>query len=443
MGGLARMFATGFCVDRRGVIAPLTAATMTAMLGCAGLATEAGVWYLTQLKEQSAADLAALAGTIAYANGGSATSVATSVAAANGFATGGKTTVTVNTPPSAGPNIGTSGAVEVVIRQTPALLFASLFLNSAPPITARAVAGLKSVKNACVLGLGGSGYSSGVVATGNAVYGGPGCDIASNANVVGSASVSLGGSSSITAYSIVSEGTCSGCSGSNAILSRPAQQFQPPTSNPFANLDSKALPTFAGSSCTSSSGGTTTLVPYETSGQGYCNSTIKVNGGATLTVTPGTYYLYNTSLTVNGGGSIVCSGCDLAGGQGVTFVFTGSGSNVGDLQLNGNGLIQLVAPKNSADPDYNGVLFYRTSNGTDSTTVDISGNSSSTVAGGAYFPGSQIQFIGNSGTSQSKCTAFVAAQISLSGSSDTAVDTSGCSSYGTSVPQTQAAQLLE
>jgi hypothetical protein len=64
---------------------------------------------------------------------------------------------------------------------------------------------------------------------------------------------------------------------------------------------------------------------------------------------PGTYYIDQGNLQVNGGATLKCTACS-PGGEGVTFVLTSSGSasNIRTVQLNGSATVTLNAPATGA-----------------------------------------------------------------------------------------------
>ena len=71
-----------FATDQAGAITPITAMTLAAMLGMAGLVTDVGVWYVQRRSLQSATDAAALA---AANRPGDAQAIAGQVLALNGY----------------------------------------------------------------------------------------------------------------------------------------------------------------------------------------------------------------------------------------------------------------------------------------------------------------------------------------------------------------------
>src|ERR1043166_4963246 len=114
---------SGLLRDRSGATAVAVAFALTAVLGFAGLGTEAASWYYTKRNMQGAADAAAATAganlAITLQRGGSAsasqfTTDAQSVAAKYGFVNGsGNTVVTAEYPPSTGSYSGDNKYVAV------------------------------------------------------------------------------------------------------------------------------------------------------------------------------------------------------------------------------------------------------------------------------------------------------------------------------------------
>src|SRR5215217_1936205 len=117
--------------DRTGGVTIILALSLPAMIGFAGLGTEAAKWYLTRRTMQGAADTAAAAAALAAGTTNPAVlaSEAKSIAAYYNFVNGrNATTVTVNYPPKSGTH-QTNSAVEVKIRRQESPLLSSLFLR--------------------------------------------------------------------------------------------------------------------------------------------------------------------------------------------------------------------------------------------------------------------------------------------------------------------------
>ena len=136
--------------NRRGNVAVTLAVGLSVVVGAVGLGTDAANWYSTRRTMQNAADLGAegagnaLKVNLPGSSTGDTTAIkeAKSATAAHGFANGGDVTVTVNIPPLSGSHTGSSYnhlAAEVIISQPSPGFFSSIFLNSGPTITTRAV----------------------------------------------------------------------------------------------------------------------------------------------------------------------------------------------------------------------------------------------------------------------------------------------------------------
>src|SRR3954453_16410990 len=133
-----------FRPDRTGGVTAILALSLPAVIGFAGLGTEAANWYLMRRTMQGAADTAASAAATALAAGTTTPAVLTSeakgIAAYYNFVSGSNgTTVKVNYPPKSGTH-QTNSAVEVQISKQESALLSSLFLRQGPTISVRAVA---------------------------------------------------------------------------------------------------------------------------------------------------------------------------------------------------------------------------------------------------------------------------------------------------------------
>jgi hypothetical protein len=136
---------------RKGTVAILVTISLTALMGIAAIALDAGLLMDNRWKTQAAADAAALAAaTNLWQNYSTdqgldpfhyAQASALTTAASNGFDNDGVTsTVTVNIPPLSGENIGKPGFAEVIIQYNQQRAFSSIFGSGDLPVLARAVA---------------------------------------------------------------------------------------------------------------------------------------------------------------------------------------------------------------------------------------------------------------------------------------------------------------
>src|SRR6185437_1875251 len=114
-------FLSRFCCDHSGTIAVMTALSLTALVGFAGLGIETTQWYTEKRAIQAASDDAALSAAIAYSQGNTSTSGYTtegkSVAGTDGFVDGAnQVSVAVNKPPVSGPYASNASAIQVIIN---------------------------------------------------------------------------------------------------------------------------------------------------------------------------------------------------------------------------------------------------------------------------------------------------------------------------------------
>jgi hypothetical protein len=421
---LLRRITTGrrsLTIGRRGSVAAMVAVSGTVLIGFTGLAVDGGTWYLAARQATTAADLAALAGAAARERGQSASLVATDAAARNGFAQGGRNTVTVNNPPESGAFAGNPAAVEVIVTQAQSLHFARLFLAAAPTLSRRAVAAANVDDRVCALALGG-GLELGGNSTANAQR----CALGSNAAAPGG--IRVYGSASVRAAGLVTTGTCDGCAGGDVWTddtraTRPYIVANRPNriTDPFANLQSWVPSPPACGTVTF-----TNDVANISPGQAICES-LSIGSKQTLNLAPGIYYFNNADLTLQAKGSI--------NGDGVTLVFTGEVNTVGTLKINGDATGSLRGPATSlipGHPEAAGLVLYRdaraTNNG-NTNAVHLNGGSTMSIFGGMYFPTSDVVVNGNSDVGYSNCLAVIGYHLSFSGSSDTQVDVSGCAGF--------------
>jgi hypothetical protein len=356
------------------------------------------------------------------------------VASRNGFPNTAPSSVQVNIPPTSGGQQTNASAVEVIVRQQQSLGAAGFFLASAPSVQGRSVAALRDAQNVCVLALTGT-----LQFGGNSTVNAPSCVLASNRRSLAGVETN-GNSFDVAAFSLSTVGSCPNCGSSRFSLAQRFAEWQVPVENPFAHLNTKALPVFGAGTCLNPGNKPTSLAPFETNGRrAYCND-IQVNGNTTLTLTPGTYYLHNASLRLQGG-RVRCPTC--TGNNGLTIVLTGTPSSIGEIEINGNAEVeQLRAPNAPADADYRGVLLFRdpratSTGGGGNPPVRINGGANLNLMGGMYFPNAHARFNGTAGTAL--CGVLVAASFEFTGNAGVAQ----CAEVGTRVPQTRIVVVAE
>jgi Flp pilus assembly protein TadG len=120
--------------DERGVVLVWMALMITVLLGMCGLSLDVANWYLQGTRQLKAADAAALAGAVFLPdNPSAAIAAARDLAADNGYATGGNTTVTVNQEPK-------KSQLRVTITRTVDNFFGALLRLPRTTITRTSVA---------------------------------------------------------------------------------------------------------------------------------------------------------------------------------------------------------------------------------------------------------------------------------------------------------------
>jgi Flp pilus assembly protein TadG len=389
-----------FCrlrTDRSGNILMITALLLPVLVGGVGLATDAGLWFYTHQKMQSAADSAVLSAALSS----TASKEADAVAASYGFVAGSNgVTVTVNSPPHSGAYASTSGATEVVITQPQTPLFSAIFVKSAVEIAARAVA-LTSGKG-CVLALDRSATSA-VGVQGTSAVTLNNCSLYDNSNA--STALSVGGSGQITALSV---GVVGGESGASSITTTQGNHTgMGLVADPYANA---SFGTFSGCDKTNFSAKTTVTIDHGV----YCGG-MKLNAGAIVTMNPGIYYIDQGCLCIAGGATLT--------GDGVTIVFTSStGSNWATATINGGATVTLTAPTTGPTA---GIVFFGDRRMPAGTAFKLNGGSTQVFGGAIYLPEAAVTFAGGSGTSAVGCTQLVADTITFNGNSNFALNCTG------------------
>lgn len=378
---------------------------LVALMGFAGLGVDMGILRYQKRLQQSAADAAALAGAsnLASSSGG-IISGAQAASAANGYTdnSGGATctansgaigcvSVTVNHPPASGPHSGDGKYVEVLVAAVHPTYFMNLLNIQSESITARAVATNASggAQTNCLYTL--SSFGNGIVMSGSAKIDAPNCGVLVNSNLVmngveliaGSIGVSGSYSGSATSPMPVTGMPAAGdplnylnqtapssaCSGNSRV-----------TIN--GNDITQSVP--AGDYCRgvtiSGSDNTVTLNPGVFGG-------ITINGtGHNVSFNPGLYVISGNTGFVVGNGS---SGIRISG-TGVSFY---AGASAGNISLNGNDMtVNLSAPTSGA---LTGMLFWQSPS--NSQTLTLNGNSSSTLEGIMYLPEGQVTINGTNG----------------------------------------------
>jgi hypothetical protein len=294
---------------------------------------------------------------------------------------------------------------------------------------------------------------------GNSVISAPTCALTSNAPGNGfqfGSGQSQGGSSfSANAWSLVSAGGSTSfvpaLESGKLQLTGPQPAFsQKPIANPYAALDnytpqtnSQLASLAASSTCTAfkETRSGPDILNGASSTTAFCSTSL-ASSGAKIVLTPGTYFIQG-QFSSNPGTSITCAGCNPTTGAGVTLVMVGRTQGgrwtPGTVDLKGD--IRPNAPRtNNVNPNLNAVVVYAPGGG----DITITANSTTSLAGAVVAPASNMTLNGNATAANipiSDCTVFITGSLQLQGTAG--FDLSGCSRYGTSIPEVKIVRLVE
>ena len=455
-------------IDGRGSVTVMTALWLLGILFVSAIAIDGGYWYLMRLREQKAADAAAIAGAVVLADGntgsiadttdGAIRAAGQDVAAANGFDSAAATTTVTY------PYNGNSNQVAVLISRTaPTFLSTAFGLISQPPtVNAFAVAALAedTADPVCILGLNGPVTIGALSVELNAK-----CTVASNSTSATAIEVpqALIGSFyslySAGGICVVVAGNCADVGSRYLLEGYPAfapitdliklmlfktqvapAEFQPPVSNPYLPLNTLSLNLAAAPAPQSVS---LPLLPLEETFQpGDYANTLTANA-AVDNFQPGTYVLEN-GIDIQGalGANVVVNG------TGVTFVVQGGAVNIGASSgLNVGVITHLSAPAvNPDNPALSGVLLDIPPSAAVDTLSLGNLNVLSVMQGAIYAPATSVALgalslsLGISG-----CEVIVAKQVTIPSLALGVFPTSStaCAAAGTAMPHPYYVELVQ
>lgn len=364
---MARVAIKKFIQDTSGGTMVFVGFAMIAVVGFAGMAIDIGYWYSVERQAQVAADSAAVAGGFEAMWGGDLAAVraaAEDQAARHGFEA---SAVTVNRPPTSGPNTGEPTAVEVLIRRPTSGLATTLLFRMEIEITGRSVAAQVAGTPVCLVALRSSGQ--GIMVNSDSSIQANGCMVHANSHSLSGIGSNSGSSIDAEAISVVGDYQGTGYT--------PAPDTGvPELPDPLSYL---APPANAGAPCDHNSKsiddeGNETLSPGV-----YCDD-LKIND-SDVTFDPGVYIIRGGEFLVNSDSSI--------SGSGVTFYFTDDAK----FTLNSDSRANLSAPVTG---DYPGILLFQDPSSSNTDNL-FNSDSSSAFEGTLYFPKGKVMV--NSGSS--------------------------------------------
>lgn len=146
--------------SERGATYVYVAILLPAFIGFIGLGVDIGLWQVTKRDTQIIADASAVAGALEVMrfqtdpDEADTNQAALAAAIANGYdAASGLDGIEINDPPVAGPYVGVSGKVEVIMTRQAPIFFSSLFRTEPVFVRSRAVAASGTGGNACIWAL--------------------------------------------------------------------------------------------------------------------------------------------------------------------------------------------------------------------------------------------------------------------------------------------------
>jgi hypothetical protein len=387
--------------DQRGSMITLSAISMTAIIGFAGMGVDVAMWYSEKRVTQSIADAAAVAATYAMQEGASPAEVelaARTEAIRNGFTeTSGNILTVNNAAPLATPGSTIPRADISVTREVPVFL-SGAFLEGNPKVSASATGGVRTLGTICVIGLDEDAGRT-VEFIGN-TYANVGCGVASNSS--SNDALYVGGNATLIANPAQSFGDIVVDGSGELITQLPPMPFSPRVNDPFEN---RLFPLVAGA-CDFNG---LTVNSDQTIGPALEGGSVRICGDFTvkpnrsLTMEPGIYYV--------DGGDVLFQGT--VNGNGVTIVLTGdTESDIGEIDIRAQSTVNLTAP---AAGEYAGIVVHQDANASESGDNKFNGGASLTFVGAIYIKNQPITY--NGGSDIDGCTMIVARIVKFSGTS--------------------------
>lgn len=442
-----------FRKDEAGATAVAMAIMSPILIGGMALGGETGYWYYTQRKLQHAADVAAHAAGVRKRVGESGASLrvsATQVAAASGFIPQMEdtnsdpdaiefvaTNLTLNNPPVSGKAVGDTNAVEIILTETKPPLLSSIFLKQPVQIKARAVAKLfgNAGSPACVLALSDT-RSKAVEVSGNTSVTLNNCSIAVN-SVQSDAYYMPNSTAELTADCISTVGGASIKDTTHGVLELKVcgsvQENAPRTLDPYAGVPEPDISGYACETNGKLKGNVYPKYVHPIYGPFSCYSNgIDIEANTTVTFSAGLYVIK--------GGTMKVADKAIVNANKATFYF----DNNTTAQISGQAELNMTAPTSGM---FAGLVFFGERCDPDivgscDEVFKITGNSSSSILGAIYLPGSTVEFLGNTNASTT-CLQIISDTVTFTGNSDIVMG-AACEGMGTAtIMAGQIVKLIE
>jgi hypothetical protein len=277
-----------------------------------------------------------------------------------------------------------------------------------------------------------------------------------------------GGTVSTAAAYIVGDHTGTGLTATNGI-----QTGVPPHNDPYSGVSDRpgsfpaGITNASGTPCNTAatgqknyhlSGNKTDNFLSGVSGGTYvfCNG-LQVDGGSTVNMCPGTYYIDQGQLSLQGGAilnapptanttpamsSTIC-GTNTSGGVTIVLMNDVSTGNPATVNFAANSVVNLTAPTSGTT---SGIALFQDrvtcSGNSNACSNTLGGGGTQNIQGAIYFPNNSVTYQGgaSSGSLAATCTQFIAYQITFNGNSNFS---SNCASAGTKTIYVTSSQLVE
>lgn len=403
-----------FLRDKSGVSAVLIALILPVLIGFVGLGIDTGMWYSRKREMQTMADSAAISAALTYmANGdrNAAVEIGRSDAIRSGF----------DNPEGVTDVAIVDGNARVTLSEPQSSYFSSMFLSEPVTIESLAVAGpvtsIDTNDTYCMLGL--DINLDKVVEFNGQSQGQIKCGVASNSVSANSLYMNGDAQLQIDPANLSVKGQITKM-GNATLTTRNPPKLGEGGADPYTEL------TVPSGVCDHNNfqinnRSNETLNPGR-----YCNG-IKLSNASNVRFNPGVYVIdegtFQSSLSTS------------ASGTGVTFIFTGSGSNYANMHFSGSSQMEFSAPDSG---DYKGVLFYQdrespsfVGGSQNLYKNQIAGSTQLVLTGAMYFPAQELSFEGSAQLqSGDNCLQVIARKITFIGNSQIQSDLCTGSSLG-------------
>ncbi len=393
-----------FQTDQRGGVALVFGLVVPSLIAFAGLGVDGSYWLMERNKLQASTDNAAISAVQALALNGNDQVLTAEAKKLMGKVYGTSLTgvrVTVQHPPASGAMAGNASAVAVLAERDQPMFFLGMFGLNDSVVASRSVARVDSVTEACLLALSKNEDKAIEISGSSTVT--LGCGLASNSNSSQAAYFSGSSNTKVTGVSTAGDVYLS-TNGKLDTSGGPIKTHSAAATDPYGpegrNLQVPTNP----KNCAEKQlkvHNDTTLQPGR-----YCGGIDFIGG--TTTFAPGTYIIDGGDFKSNGNAALV--------GNDVTFILTGTGAKIAQLDVNGGSDISLHAPKSGSN--FNGILFFQdpARTQTNGSPSKMNGNANLNLSGAMYFPGDKLEVTGGTASNIS-CLQVIASTVKITGNS--------------------------